>query len=407
MKVCFGAATDVGRKRKVNQDNYRVGDPSPTKGQLLVVCDGMGGHAAGEVASQLAVDTIMEHYYRSEQVDRTAILEEAFVKANRVIHTQGEGRMGTTGVAALLLHDTLLIANVGDSRAYLLRDAQLTQLSRDHSLVEEQVAAGLLTPDQARNSSYRNMITRALGHLAEVRVDLFKVDAQIGDLVLLSSDGMHGLIEDQEIAQILGQVAPKEAVKRLVKLANERGGPDNITVVVAQIEELEERGPSELVKTVAKTQTVRIAPPAKKNLVSGGLLLAAIALLTLGLWLTFWQGGGKATVPQRLPPGSASPKAVLQTTGLTVTQTFTSTTGTSSPTKLKLPPPQHLTATGTYSREIQLSKTPQTLSTSTLEPKSSPTKKPLPPPTSPTPTSSGSRPPRGLFLPPKPQPHIL
>jgi len=315
--------------------------------------------------------------------------------------------MGTTGVAALLLHDTLLIANVGDSRAYLLRDAQLTQLSRDHSLVEEQVAAGLLTPDQARNSSYRNMITRALGHLAEVRVDLFKVDAQIGDLVLLSSDGMHGLIEDQEIAQILGQVAPKEAVKRLVKLANERGGPDNITVVVAQIEELEERGPSELVKTVAKTQTVRIAPPAKKNLVSGGLLLAAIALLTLGLWLTFWQGGGKATVPQRLPPGSASPKAVLQTTGLTVTQTFTSTTGTSSPTKLKLPPPQHLTATGTYSREIQLSKTPQTLSTSTLEPKSSPTKKPLPPPTSPTPTSSGSRPPRGLFLPPKPQPHIL
>ncbi len=239
MKVRCSAETDVGLKREINQDNYGIGEPSRSeeKGHLLVVCDGMGGHTAGEVASRLAVQAILAHYYQSDDQDRAASLEYAFFEANRSIYEDGGGAMGTTGVAALFFQGVLYVANVGDSRAYLVREGHIDQISRDHSLVAEQVVAGILTPEQARHSNYRNMITRALGYRAEVQVDVFSLPLQTGDVIVLSSDGLHGLVEDDEIGQVVSTRAPEEAVQYLITMANERGGIDNITAAIAVVDE--------------------------------------------------------------------------------------------------------------------------------------------------------------------------
>jgi protein phosphatase len=241
MKVHHSARTDVGRTRDHNEDSYGVGEGESVErfGELLVVCDGMGGHAAGEIASRVAVETIMSDYYATHDEERAAALEQAFSHANEQIYASGRGTMGTTGVAALLYHDALHIANVGDSRAYLIRDGEIRQLSRDHSFVSDQVAAGLITPEQARSSPHRNVITRALGYQSEVSVDLFRWPLQIGDIILLCSDGLHGLVTDEEIAEIAVAHASDEAIDRLINLANERGGSDNITVAIARVDALD------------------------------------------------------------------------------------------------------------------------------------------------------------------------
>lgn len=242
MKVRCSADTDVGLKREINQDAYGLSDPSENQrgGYLLVVCDGMGGHASGEVASQIGVETIRELYARAAEDEHTCeILEQAFFEANRRIYNQGQGTMGTTGVAALLMNDRLYIANVGDSRAYLVRGQRIQQLSRDHSLVAEQVTAGLITAEQARHSNYRNMITRALGYRIEVQVDVFNpLSMRQGDIVILSSDGLHGLVDDEDIADVVRSLPPDQAVQKLIAMANERGGTDNITAAVAVIDEV-------------------------------------------------------------------------------------------------------------------------------------------------------------------------
>jgi protein phosphatase len=173
------------------------------------------------------------------------VLEQAFERANLLIHSEGRGSMGTTGVAALLFQDVLHIANVGDSRAYLIRNGIIHQISRDHSLVSDQVAAGLVTPEQARSVHYRNVITRALGYQQDVVVDLFRWPLQVNDLIVLSSDGLHGLIEDAEIAQILTSGPLANTVDQLVDLANERGGTDNITAVAIVVETLDWEGPDD------------------------------------------------------------------------------------------------------------------------------------------------------------------
>ncbi|HWQ13176.1 MAG TPA: Stp1/IreP family PP2C-type Ser/Thr phosphatase, partial [Roseiflexaceae bacterium] len=241
MKLRFRGRTDVGRTRDHNEDDYGYGEGAQVErfGELLVVCDGMGGHAAGEVASHMGVETIIAAYYEDESEDRTQALRQAFEQANARIHAEGRGSMGTTGVAALLHLDALLIANVGDSRAYLIRNGTIRQISRDHSLVSEQVAAGVITADQARSLYYRNVITRALGYQPEVLVDLFRWPLQPGDVVVLCSDGLHGLVSDEEILQIASSEPLEEAVDRLVDLANERGGTDNITALIAHVDALE------------------------------------------------------------------------------------------------------------------------------------------------------------------------
>lgn len=236
MRVRFSARTHVGMRREVNQDAYGSGQPGSAT--LLVVCDGMGGHAAGEVASKLGVETILAAF--SPEMPPDEALRAAFAAANERIYDEGRGSMGTTGVAALFLQNSLYVANVGDSRAYLVREGQITQITHDHSFVSDQVAAGLMTAEQARASNIRNIITRALGHTEDVDVDLFTVSLLPGDTVLLSSDGLHGLITDEEIAELASMLTLEEAAQRLVDIANERGGHDNITVVIAQVDELDQ-----------------------------------------------------------------------------------------------------------------------------------------------------------------------
>lgn len=266
MNVRCSADTHIGRKREVNQDSYGIGDLSLSKqrGYLLVVCDGMGGHTAGEVASRLGVETILAHYYTTEGGTPQASLEHAFYEANRRIYDQsqgqGQGNMGTTGVAVLLLRNTLYIANVGDSRAYLVRDDQIEQISRDHSLVAEQVAAGIITTEQARHSHYRNMITRALGYRSEVQVDVFAIPAQPGDMVVLSSDGLHSLVEDDEIEQIVKTMPPENAVQHLINTANDRGGTDNITVALALVDKLDDPGETPPPDDDKTTTVKRVSP---------------------------------------------------------------------------------------------------------------------------------------------------
>ena len=308
MRVRFSARTHIGQRREINQDAYATEERGPAT--LLLVCDGMGGHAAGEVASQLAVETIIAHYNPAVSPDHA--LREAFTSANQEIYSQGRGTMGTTGVAALFLHNRLYVANVGDSRAYLVREGQIDQISHDHSFVSDQLAAGLITPEQARTSTIRNIITRALGHSGAVEVDLFERQLCAGDTVLLSSDGMHGLLSDTEIAEVAGIFPPEEAVQRLVDMANARGGPDNITVVIAQVDELDAALPT----TTPLHKLADPEPPTELPLSRTGLLLASLTLLLLlSLGALLWYN--PSTPPQILQ------ERPVATVGPTVTITPT------------------------------------------------------------------------------------
>ncbi len=253
MQLRHAARTDAGRTRDHNEDTYAIeaGADRPEAGALFVVCDGMGGFAAGEVASELAADTITARYSAAIDSNPGDALRAAFVEANARVFKRGRGKMGTTGVAALFLDDVMLVANVGDSRAYLIRDGTIRQLTRDHSLVADQVSAGVITEDQARESSYRNIITRALGHRPEVEVDLYQEAVRPGDRVLLCSDGLHGLVEPHELARLAGSGPLERIVKALIALANDRGGTDNITAVLVEVVTIDsaDGGPSPAART--------------------------------------------------------------------------------------------------------------------------------------------------------------
>jgi protein phosphatase len=243
-----GVATDTGRVRSINQDSYAV---LPERG-LYVVADGMGGAQGGEVASQLAIETI-EEAYREPTADALA---EAIASANeRIFHAAeapGLRGMGTTTVALALVpeeadpDDTtagegrpsqhLLVANVGDSRAYLYRDGGLTQITDDHSIVGELLRDGRITAQEAEAHPQRNIITRVLGVYPEVVPDLWPVDPMRGDRYLLCSDGLFNEVGDDQIAAVLRRLSdPSEAAGELVRLANEGGGRDNITVIVLDV----------------------------------------------------------------------------------------------------------------------------------------------------------------------------
>ena len=242
--------TDVGRKREHNEDNMAYVIPKDpqvltNKGALFIVADGMGGHAAGEVASEIAVDTVSNVYYQDDSDDVAVSLLHAIRRANASIHQRAaenmlRSGMGTTCVAAVLRGNMAYIANVGDSRAYFLRGSQVKQISRDHSWVAEQVRAGLLTEDQARTHAQRNVITRCLGTQAEVDIDVFQEELKEGDSLVLCSDGLSGLVSDEELHRIVDQFVPQESVYHLVERANENGGPDNITAIVVRVHEVGE-----------------------------------------------------------------------------------------------------------------------------------------------------------------------
>lgn len=240
--------TDVGRKRPHNEDNMAYVIPKDPqvmakKGALFVVADGMGGHASGEVASEIAVDTVSNAYYQDDSDDVPGSLLRAIKRANALIHQRAAENimrtgMGTTCVAAVLRGSTAYIANVGDSRAYFAHQGQVRQVSQDHSWVEEQVRAGLLSREQARSHAQRNVITRCLGTQVDVDVDVFSEPLAEGDVLVLCSDGLSGLISDEDIRLVIDQYQPQESVYHLVERANENGGPDNITAIVVRVVEV-------------------------------------------------------------------------------------------------------------------------------------------------------------------------
>ncbi len=248
LRLDVAQLTDVGRKRPHNEDNMAYVIPKDSqvmmkKGALFIVADGMGGHAAGEVASEIAVDTVSYAYYQEDGDDIAASLVHAIKRANTLIHQRAaenmlRSGMGTTCVAGVLRGGVAYIANVGDSRTYLVRHGQVRQVSQDHSWVAEQVRAGLLTEEQARLHAQRNVITRCLGTQADVEVDIFAEPLEEGDSFVLCSDGLSGFVSDDDLRAIVNQYVPQESVYHLVERANENGGPDNITAIVVRVQEV-------------------------------------------------------------------------------------------------------------------------------------------------------------------------
>ncbi len=253
LRLDVAQLTDVGRKREHNEDNMAYVIPKDPlvmahKGALFIVADGMGGHAAGEVASEIAVDTVSNAYYQDDNDDVPTSLTQAIRRANSAIHQRAaenmlRSGMGTTCVAAVLRGNVAYIANIGDSRAYFIRQARIRQISQDHSWVAEQVRAGLLTEEQARTHAQRNVITRSLGTQPDVEIDLFREVLEDSDTLILCSDGLSGLINDEDMLNAVDQYMPQESVYHLVERANENGGPDNITAIVARVQELGEEPP--------------------------------------------------------------------------------------------------------------------------------------------------------------------
>ena len=240
MRLKFAAATDVGRMRSNNEDSYLSHAP------VAAVADGMGGAAAGEVASSIAIEELAALRDRGPWPNETAAtedLKQAILRANRRIREMAASNremdgMGTTLVALIEDGDVIHLANVGDSRAYLLRQGELSQVTVDHSLVQELVDEGRLRPEDAERHPQRSIITRALGINPEVEFDLFTYKLRAGDRLLLCSDGLSDVVEPAEIRNVLLRVRDgQKAAERLVEVANEHGGPDNITVIVVEPDE--------------------------------------------------------------------------------------------------------------------------------------------------------------------------
>ena len=230
--MLVSALTDLGRVRRINEDALHVG------GDLLVVADGMGGHAAGEVASQVAVATISAWPDWSVPAQS---LRSAFAAANeavldRAAQDQACAGMGTTMTACYFRNDQLFVAHVGDSRLYLHRENELSAVTHDHSVVGELMRIGTLSEEEARVHPHRNVLTRALGAGPHLDVDLLTITLQPVDRLLLCTDGLLNMVNEEEINLILsGCPAPADATARLVHAANEHGGFDNITIIVADI----------------------------------------------------------------------------------------------------------------------------------------------------------------------------
>jgi len=279
VRIVSGGVTDLGRVRSNNEDNFRIIEPL----HLFIVSDGMGGEAHGEVASALAVETIANHckegvenpateYFGDPQTgisERTRRLSSAVHLANRKIYESAEQNpeqhgMGATLTAAWIDGSTLSIAHVGDSRAYLLRSGGLQQLTSDHSLVAEQVRRGILTTAEADESDMQSVLLRALGTHPDVDVDAEEHTLFPQDVLLMCSDGLTRMVTEPEIAGTLQvETNPQTAAEKLIELANDSGGADNITVIVIRLEK-ESKGWFSWLRSGPKD-------PARKNGAAGGI----------------------------------------------------------------------------------------------------------------------------------------
>lgn len=250
MKLEVASLTDAGQVRPNNEDAFGHFEPESEDqrremGWLFVVADGMGGHRGGEIASNLAVKTIQSSYYADDGEDRTAALKAAVEEANRLILRESANDpslagMGTT-CTAMAVHDGFAyFVHIGDSRAYVLREGEMVQLTQDHSLVGEMVRSGILSDEDARNHPKRNVITRSLGIQETVSADTpfspFKLE--LNDEFVLCSDGLTSVVADEEIGGVLVANDPDVSCQKLVEMANQRGGKDNVTVLVVRVAEL-------------------------------------------------------------------------------------------------------------------------------------------------------------------------
>ncbi len=257
--VKFGAKTDLGRVRENNEDKFDFYEPEEpallaARGCLYAVADGMGGHAAGQIASELALKTVIASFYDSPNDDIPNSILEAFSAANETIHNLAlmipeRSGMGTTLTAAVMAEDRVYVGQVGDSRAYVIHNGAIRQVTQDHSWVAEQVRMGGMTEEEAELSPYRNIITRSIGTQATVEPDVFVELAEVGDTWVLCSDGLTGHVDAAEILQIAQGRPPTEAARQLIELANSRGGRDNITVFIVSIRDLQSGGGEDAAQT--------------------------------------------------------------------------------------------------------------------------------------------------------------
>jgi PPM family protein phosphatase len=251
LEIAFGVRSDVGLVRTNNEDHFAV---EPAK-NLFILCDGMGGQAAGEVASRMGAELILKHCLQAHQNPRDGFVgayrDDFSAQTNRLLSairasnqaifeaasaTEAVNGMGSTVVAVQISGNVMSVAHVGDSRIYLFRNNTLRQLTTDHSLVGEQVRQGLISPEEAETSEFANVILRALGAESSVEADLDEVWVGANDQVLLCSDGLTRMVPDGEIAKVLATApTPQDAADQLVELANRKGGEDNTTVIVARL----------------------------------------------------------------------------------------------------------------------------------------------------------------------------
>ena len=293
MTVLVRAVTDLGLKRQNNEDSYGCwlpDDPDELarRGLLLAVADGMGGSKGGEVASRITIETLLHDYRSASGTDVADNLRAAVTAANQVVYREGLAHpdltgMGTTCTAAVLRGRELTLAHVGDSRAYLVRGGRARQLTHDHSLVGQMVRNRQITAEQARTDPRRNVVTRSVGIDADLEVDAGRLDEPLGhgDVVVLCTDGLHGVVRDDELGGTVSGHDLPGACDRLVALARERGAPDNLTIILARVEVDGEREPRES----ASAERLSRANPTFTVLIVAGLMLLLLALGALGLLL--------------------------------------------------------------------------------------------------------------------------
>lgn len=250
-RVRFSGATNIGRKREHNEDSITL----PTNMSLAILADGMGGHSSGDVASRLAVDTVYDYFqstadqqtltwpYKIDSEHRAEInrMVQAVMLANLLIwertQQEGQSRMGTTLVGIHFVDNRVIIGHVGDSRCYRLRDGELVQLTEDHSLINDYIKMKRMTAEEAENWPHKNVVVRALGMKETVAVDVVCEKPEVGDCYLLCSDGLSGMVDNDQIAVICSTERDLDrAVEKLIDAANDAGGTDNISVILARVE---------------------------------------------------------------------------------------------------------------------------------------------------------------------------
>ncbi len=237
--------TDMGRVRENNEDKFDFYEPEDpailaARGCMYAVSDGIGGAQAGQIASEVLLKTLIAGYYDHPSPDLLTALYESIVNANDRIHSIAQmiperNGMGATLTATVFCEDRVIVAQVGDSRAYCLRNGQLFKITQDHSWVEEQVRAGVMSQSDAENSPFKNVITRSVGAAGTVSPDFYEEQAQAGDVWVLCSDGLTAYASENEIAAVVGSCPPSEAARQFIEMANGRGGRDNITAFVISV----------------------------------------------------------------------------------------------------------------------------------------------------------------------------